>query len=398
MEVIPTLRKIIRKQLISPIQEFIKDSRAVGVTLLASTILSLILANSSVSGNYIQLIETAFHFPAWLHLPHSILHWINDGLMTFFFFLVGMEIKRELMIGELSSPKKASLPIAAALGGMVVPAFIYIALNAGTPQQSGWGIPMATDIAFSLGVASLLGARVPVTLKIFLMALAIIDDLGAILVIAVFYGGDISWNWLLAAAAVLGLIWLVHRFRYYRWWIIVFGGIILWYCIFNSGIHATIAGVLIAFLVPLEKLGDYEHNLHDPVNFIILPLFALANTAIVIPDNIGEALSTTLSWGVLAGLVLGKPLGITIFSWATIQSKLGEMPSGANWMQLIGMGALAGIGFTMSIFITMLAFEDIGQQNIAKLAILLGAIVSILLGLFLLYRGSMQIKKVRDIK
>ncbi len=393
MEVIPTLRNIIRKQLISPIQEFIKDSRAVGITLLACTILSLVLANSSVSANYIQLIETEFHFPSWLHLPHSILHWINDALMALFFFLVGMEIKRELLIGELSSVKKAALPIAAALGGMVVPAFIFIALNAGTSHQAGWGIPMATDIAFSLGVASLLGARVPVTLKIFLMALAIIDDLGAILVIAVFYGGDINWTWLLVAAAVLAVIWIIHRFRYYRWWIIALGGILLWYCIFNSGIHATIAGVLIAFLVPLEKLGDYEHNLHDPVNFIILPLFALANTAIILPDNMGAALGTTLSWGVLAGLVLGKPLGITIFSWATIQSKLGEMPGGTNWTQLIGMGALAGIGFTMSIFITMLAFSDLNQQNIAKLAILLGAIVSIILGLLLLYRGSTQIKK-----
>lgn len=388
MEVIPTLRRIIRKQLISPIQEFIKDSRAVGITLLACTAISLLLANSSMSDGYLQLIETALHFPSWLHLPHSILHWINDGLMTLFFFLVGMEIKRELVIGELSSFKKAALPVAAALGGMVVPAFIFVALNAGTPYHAGWGIPMATDIAFSLGVASLLGTRVPVTLKIFLMALAIIDDLGAILVIALFYGGEINVYWLLGGALVMLVLWILNKLQLHRWWILVLGGLLLWYFIFNSGIHATIAGVLLAFMVPLEKLGDYEHNLHDPVNFIILPLFALANTAIVIPENITDALTTTLSWGVLAGLVLGKPLGISIFSWVTIQSKMGELPSGTNWLQLVGIGALAGIGFTMSIFITMLAYSDQNQQNIAKIAVLLGAIVSIVLGLTLLYRGS----------
>ncbi|KYP14028.1 Na+/H+ antiporter NhaA [Flavihumibacter sp. CACIAM 22H1] len=388
MAKIPSIRQIIKKQLISPIQEFIKDSRAVGITLLVCTIVSLLLANSQWKDTYVHLMEREVHLFPFLHLPHSMLHWINDGLMTLFFFLVGMEIKRELLIGELSSIKKASLPIAAAIGGMLVPAAIYAALNSSTPYHSGWGIPMATDIAFSLGVASLLGNRVPVQLKIFLMALAIIDDLGAILVIAVFYGGDISWYYLLGAGVLLGILHLLNRLRGNKWWVTLGIGLLVWYCIFNSGIHATIAGVLIAFLVPLDRLSNYEHTLHDPVNFIILPLFALANTAIEVPGNFSEAITTSLSWGVLAGLVLGKPIGITLASWLTVATKLGERPTGTSWIQLIGMGALAGIGFTMSIFITMLAFTDPASQNIAKLAILIGAVISVLAGLLLLYMGS----------
>lgn len=383
-----SIKQIIKRQLLSPIQEFIKDSRAVGVTLLACTILSLLLANSSFNEGYVHLMEAEFHTGSYVLLPHSVLHWINDGLMTLFFFMVGMEIKRELMIGELSSLKKAALPIAAAIGGMLVPAVIYAIFNAGTPYEGGWGIPMATDIAFSLGVASLLGKRVPVSLKIFLMALAIIDDLGAILVIAIFYGGSIAWVYLLNAAVLLGLLHILNKLRKSNWWITLIIGVLVWYFVFNSGIHATIAGVLVAFLIPLDKLPKYVHALHDPVNFIVLPLFALANTAIIIPDNFGEAISTTLSWGVLAGLVLGKPLGITLASWITIVTGLGERPSRTNWTQLIGMGALAGIGFTMSIFITMLAFSEQEVQNIAKLAILIGAVISVLAGLILLYAAG----------
>jgi NhaA family Na+:H+ antiporter len=378
------LRRIIRKQLISPIQEFIKDSRAVGVTLLVCTVVSLVLANSGFSEKYLSIIEREVHPVTGLLLPHTILHWINDGLMALFFFLVGMEIKRELLLGELSSVKKASLPIAAALGGMIVPALIFLYFNGQTPYHSGWGIPMATDIAFSLGVASLLGSRVPVSLKIFLMALAIIDDLGAIAVIAVFYGGAINWMYLLAGAILVLVLYLFTKFGWQRWGVTLVGGILLWYCILNSGIHATIAGVLVAFLVPLGKLSHYEHSLHDFVNFIILPLFALANTAIVIPDNIAEALMTHLSWGIITGLVVGKPLGITLFSWLTIRSGLSEPPTGTSWVQLVGIGALAGIGFTMSIFITMLAFTDPSAQNISKISILLGAILSIIMGLVLL--------------
>nr|WP_214460467.1 Na+/H+ antiporter NhaA [Flavihumibacter fluvii] len=382
-----------RNTVISPIQEFIKDSRAVGITLLACTLVSLLLANSSWSADYLELVEKEIQFPVGLQLPHTLLHWINDGLMALFFFLVGMEIKRELLIGELSSIKKASLPIAAAIGGMLMPALIYSLFNYNTPYHSGWGIPMATDIAFSLGVASLLGSRVPVSLKIFLMALAIIDDLGAILVIAVFYGGAIQWVYLLAASGVVLLLLTLNKFKLHTWWVTILGGLLLWYCIFNSGIHATIAGVVIAFLVPLDRLNHYEHSLHDIVNFIILPLFALANTAIIIPGNLLESLTSSLSWGVLAGLVIGKPLGITLFSWATIKLGWGDQPAGTSIMQLLGIGALAGIGFTMSIFITMLAFTDAEHQDIAKLAILIGAVISIIAGLALLQFGTRQVHK-----
>ncbi|MBZ5856049.1 Na+/H+ antiporter NhaA [Flavihumibacter profundi] len=393
MAAIPRIRHILRNQFLSPIQEFIKDSRAVGIILLACTLLSIILTNTHWSEAYLQLVEREIHIgDGLLHLPHTLLHWINDGLMAFFFFLVGMEIKRELVIGELSSIKKASLPVAAALGGMIVPALIFTAFNKGTPFHSGWGIPMATDIAFSLGVASLLGSRIPVSLKIFLMALAIIDDLGAILVIALFYGGSVSWFYLLAGAIIVAILAALNKFNLNRWWVTMIGGLVLWYCIYNSGIHATIAGVVTAFLVPLDRLSNYEHKFHDPVNFIILPLFALANTAIIIPGNLLESLTSTLSWGVLAGLVIGKPLGITLFSWATIKMGWGEQPAGTTLFQLLGIGALAGIGFTMSIFITMLAFSDAEQQNISKLAILLGAVISIIAGLLLLQVSTRGVK------
>lgn len=384
MAAFPHIRRIIRNTVISPIQEFIKDSRAVGITLLACTIISLVLANTAWSEAYLALIDKEIHLIDALHLPHTFLHWINDGLMAVFFFQVGMEIKRELLIGELSSLKKASLPITAALGGMLVPALIYLLFNKGTAYQPGWGIPMATDIAFSLGVASLLGARVPVSLKIFLMALAIIDDLGAIVVIAVFYGGAIDWIYLLFASGIVLLILVLNKFKMHYWWVTLVCGMLLWYCVFNSGIHPTIAGVIVAFLVPLDRLSHYEHRLHDIVNFIILPLFALANTAIIIPGNFGEIVHSTLSWGVLAGLVIGKPLGISLFAWITIKMGWGDQPSGTNLKQIIGIGTLAGIGFTMSIFITMLAFQDAEHQNISKLAILIGAVISIVAGLLFL--------------
>lgn len=332
MAALPRLRRLIRNQLLNPIQEFIQDSRAVGITLLACTIVSILLANSPWSTHYLELVEKEIHLAdEWLHLPHSALHWINDGFMTLFFFLVGMEIKRELLMGELSSIKKASLPIAAAIGGMIVPALIYFSLNAKTPYHSGWGIPMATDIAFSLGVASLLGSRVPVTLKIFLMALAIIDDLGAILVIALFYGGEISGQYLAYAAIVVAAIALLNKFKLNNSWVTLLGGILLWYCIFNSGIHATIAGVIIAFLVPVDKLSAYEHKLHDVVNFIILPLFALANTAIVIPGNLAEALTTSLSWGYYLDWSLGNP-------WASFCSP----GASSNWAGAKGRKARTG--------------------------------------------------------
>lgn len=373
------LLKLVKK-IISPIQEFIQDSRAVGITLLACTFISLIVANTPYGNSYISLINTSFHYPAWLHLPHTALHGINDGLMFFFFFLVGMEIKRELVSGELSSFKQAILPCAAAVGGMLVPALLFTLINDSTVYNRGWGIPMATDIAFSLGVASLLGKRFPFALKIFLMALAIIDDLGAIIVIAIFYSSTLSTFYLLLSAGIIALLFLLQRFKIYHPLLIIVAGIGLWYCVFNSGIHATIAGVVLAIFIPVDCLPKYEHALHDPVNFIILPLFALANTAIIIPANVGSSINSPLSWGIIIGLVIGKPLGITGISWLLVRLKLAQKPVDASWPQFIGLGILAGIGFTMSIFITMLAFTNAAFQDVGKIAVLIASFIAIIAG------------------
>ncbi|MBV4355748.1 Na+/H+ antiporter NhaA [Pinibacter aurantiacus] len=379
------IKKILKEGIVQPISDFIEDSRAVGITLLACTIISMILSNTQFAQSYISFWEKPFHVPEYLHLPHHLLHWINDFLMAIFFFLVGMEIKQELMTGELSTFRKAILPIAAAFGGMLFPAVIFSIINKETPYINGWGIPMATDIAFSLGVASLLGSRVPVSLKVFLMALAIIDDLGAILVIALFYGGTIQWNYLLYGALVCGVLGLLFYFKKLNIFLSIMLGLLLWYCVFNSGIHATIAGVVMAMFIPVGKLEHYMHKIHVPVNFAILPLFALANTAIVIPGNFIANLNTTLSWGVMLGLFLGKPLGIIILSFIAVKLKLGEMPSGTSWGQMAGIGLLAGIGFTMSIFITMLAFDTQEFQDISKIAVLIGSLAAILCGFVVLY-------------
>lgn len=390
------LKKIIRSAIIYPIKEFIGDSRAVGITLLACTCISLLITNFSNGAIYSSFWNTSFHFPEWIHLPHTIIHWINDVLMVFFFFLVGMEIKRELILGELSSFRKAILPLAAALGGMLVPAGIYWLFNNGTEYAHGWGIPMATDIAFSLGVASLLGARVPASLKIFLMALAIIDDLGAIIVIALFYGEEVSWAYLAVALSICLLAWWLNYKRLINGWMLVLIGLLLWYCIFNSGIHATIAGVLLALFVPLNKLEVYEHMFHDAVSFLVLPVFALANTAIMIPGDLIASLTSSLSWGVMIGLMVGKPLGITLFCALVIALNWGERPSGSTWLQLLGIGILAGIGFTMSIFITMLAFNNPAWQDVAKIAVMLASLLSVAAGLIVLYLAGGR-KKSNDL-
>lgn len=304
------------KRLLSPIYEFLHDSRAVGIVLIICTAVSLILANSPWQQSYLAWWDTAVHIPIpALHLPHTLLHWINDGLMVPFFFLVGMEIKREVTIGELSSLRQSLLPIIAALGGMLCPAIIFALFNGNTPFANGWGIPMATDIAFSLGILSLLGDRVPLSLKIFLTALAIIDDLGAIVTIAIFYSAGIQTGYLIAAAGVMGVLILLNVFKVRRLWCYFIPGLILWYCIYNSGIHATIAGVLLASCMPLSKISRLIHWLHDPVNFVIMPVFALSNTAIVFPPDIWQAFTSSISYGILAGLVIGKPLGIFLFSF-----------------------------------------------------------------------------------
>lgn len=371
-------RKLFHKTFLSPFLEFIHDSRAIGIILLLCTFLSLLMANSGSSSAYLQFWNTSVTHNNYL--PHSMLHWINDGLMAIFFFLVGMEIKREMISGELASLKKSLLPVLAAAGGMIVPALIFIFFNTKTDYSHGWGIPMATDIAFSLGVASLLGKRVPLGLKVFLTALAIIDDLGAIITIAIFYSAALQWYYLLAAALLLIILLLLNKFKIkFGWWNYLLG-LALWFCIFNSGIHATIAGVLFAFTIPLNKLPSLEHKFHDAVNFLILPLFALANTAIIFPADISAAVSSSLSLGIIAGLLLGKPLGITFICFIAVKLNIAQLPSKTNWQKLLGAGILAGIGFTMSIFISMLAFDNAAWQDISKIAVLAASLLAMLIG------------------
>ena len=371
-----------KRKIIDPFLDFIHDSRAVGIILLMCTGVSLILANTSFAATYFSLINVDIPVTTVIpvHLPHTLLHWINDGLMAIFFFLAGMEIKREITKGELSSLSQAILPLVAAIGGMAVPALIYFFINKGTDYTNGWGIPMATDIAFSLGIAALLGSRIPLGLKIFLTALAIIDDLGAILAIAIFYSAAIHWIYLGIAAIIILVLYLLMRFKIFG----VFNfllGILLWYCFYNSGIHATLAGVIFAFFIPVNQLQKLEHKLHTPVNFLIIPIFALANTAIVLPENITATINTTFSWGIIAGLLIGKPLGIFAASFIAVQLKWGTLPSHTSWRHIIGAGLLAGIGFTMSIFIATLAFEDNATIDIAKISALAGSFLSIVFGI-----------------
>lgn len=371
-----------RKNIVYPFLDFIHDSRAVGIILLICTAVALILANTNVASFFFSVIniDISVLTNTTIHLPHTLLHWINDGLMAVFFFLVGMEIKREITRGELSSFSQAILPLVAAIGGMLGPALIFFFINKGTAYANGWGIPMATDIAFSLGIAALLGSRVPLGLKIFLTALAIIDDLGAILAIAIFYSETIHWVYLGIAAIIFLVLYLLMRYKIFGFFNFLLG-ILLWYCFYNSGIHATLAGVFFAFFIPIEKLTAIEHKLHTPVNFLIIPIFALANTAILLPDDILGALNTNLSWGIIAGLCIGKPLGIFAACYLTIQFKWGTLPANTSWRHIIGAGILAGIGFTMSIFIATLAFTNSATIDVAKISALAGSFLSIILGI-----------------
>ena len=366
----------LKRNFISPLLEFIHDSRATGVMILITTICSMLLSNSPVGSSYIGLLE--YRIGHSHYLPHSLTHWINDGLMALFFFQAGMEIKREMLIGELASFKKSILPAMGALGGMLVPAALFTMLNLHSVYANGWGIPMATDIAFSLGVASLLGKSVPLSLKIFLTALAIIDDLGAIVAIALFYTGTIQPFWLVTGLIiwVVLVIWNQRKLPFGIWNFIA--GLLLWFCLYNSGIHATIAGVLFAITIPLQRLTHLEHALHHYINFLILPLFVLANTAIVIPDNTIELLSSGLSIGIIIGLFFGKPIGIVSFCWIAVQFKLGELAKNLNWKHMMGLGLLAAIGFTMSIFIALLAFPDVFSQTTSKMAVMAASLLAML--------------------
>ena len=365
------------------LRRFMESEKSGGLTLIVCTIISLLLANSGIIGESYRAFWE-FELP---YVGHNIAHWINDGLMAIFFLLVGLELIQEIYEGELSNVKRALLPISGALGGMIVPAGIYMALNFGTDTQSGFGIPMATDIAFALGVLSLLGSRVPTSLKVFLTALAVIDDLGAIIVIAIFYTSDMSVTSLLIALGMFVLLLILNKkFNVTNIIPYIIGGIIMWYFMLHSGVHATIAGVLLAITIPFKKKdpkclsNKMQHALHYPVAFMILPLFALANTAMVIEGNWDQSIGEPFALGILLGLIIGKPLGITLFSFIFVKSKLCALPSGVKWKELLGAGMLGGIGFTMSIFITLLAFNDPHHINESKLMILLASTASAIIG------------------
>lgn len=367
-------------------KEFFESEKTGGIILLVVTILSLFLANSAWQNEYVGFWN--------IYLAgHTLTHWINDGLMTIFFLLIGLELEREIYKGELSDIKNAIFPISAALGGMILPATIFFVTNYGTNTQSGVGIPMATDIAFALGILSILGSRIPANLKVFLTAVAVIDDLGAIIIIAIFYSTSISIINLLLALGIFGILLLLNRLHINNLIFYIIGGVIMWYFMLNSGVHATITGVLLAFAVPFagghKQAPSYklEHFLHKPVAFFILPIFAIANTAITLNGDIQAILFQNInSIGIILGLVIGKPLGILLFSYISYIIGISKLPEGIKWKNILGVGFLAGIGFTMSIFITLLAFEDIQIINNSKIAIIFASTLSGILGyLFLRY-------------
>lgn len=358
------------KKDIQSFQRFYKLEAASGIVLLVAAMLALAWANSPYQDNYHSL----WHLDC---LGMSLHHWINDGLMTVFFFVVGLEIKREIVSGELSSRKKAMLPAAAALGGMIVPALIYSVINWGESSLKGWGIPMATDIAFAIGVLSLLGNRVPASLKVFLTALAIVDDLGAVLVIALFYTSQLHCIFLLSGLGLLALLLMANRMRVKSPLIYLAVGVLVWLTFLKSGVHATVAGVLVAMAVPAQVGTRLEHTLHPWVSFAIMPIFALANAGVAIGD---ASISSSVSLGIIAGLVLGKQAGITLFSWLAVRLNVALLPEGVRWQQLYGVAWFGGIGFTMSLFIASLAFGESAEMDLAKIGVLIASLTSGVVG------------------
>ena len=377
--------KLVPENIRKPLDRFIETESASGIVLAICTVAAMLFANSSFSAAY-------FHFFEIKLLGLTLHHWINDGLMTIFFFVVGMEIKREIVAGELSTLKKAALPIAAAVGGMIAPAFIYWLLNKGTAGAHGWAIPMATDIAFALAVLTLFGARVPLALKIFLLALAIVDDLGAVIVIAVFYTEEIRVVGLAGLAASMAIIILARTLRLTSYFLYVFIGILAWGATLYSGIHATIAGVLVGLVTPFviytdkkelnnySPLNDLIHKLHPWVGFVIMPVFALANAGISLQGvDYNSLLNNSIFSGVWIGLFVGKPLGIFAFSLIVVKLGLATMPRGLRWQHLAGVSILGGIGFTMALFISSLSL-DFGHMIFAKAAVLFGSLLAGVVG------------------
>ncbi|MHC4766670.1 MAG: Na+/H+ antiporter NhaA [Planctomycetota bacterium] len=423
----PTDRRAIDR-LLSPLVEFARIEAAGGILLLICTAVAVAWANSPWRGSYFDL----WHMPVAIEigtfrLSESLAHWVNDGLMAIFFFVVGLEIKRELLVGELASPRKAAIPVAAAVGGMAVPALIYALVNIGGDGMDGWAIPAATDIAFALGIMALLGKRVPLSLKVFLMAVAIVDDIGAVLVIALFYTSDISWAALGGAGVVMALLILANLLQVRKPIVYVALGLLLWLAFLQSGVHATLAGILLAFTIPsrfrirgadfvafsrraldeFERAGGnendlmtnqarqqwvhglemacehadtpllrLEHALVPWVAFVIMPVFALANAGVEISAGFGSALGSRISLGIILGLVLGKPAGIMLCTWLAVRLGLGALPEGVTWRQISATGWLAGIGFTMSLFIAYLGFGEGEQLVAAKYGILAGSLIA----------------------
>lgn len=425
-------------RLVRPFQEFAARETSGGLLLLLCTVVALVWANSPWSASYdaVWKTEVSIRF-ADFELSHDLRFWINDGLMAVFFFVVGLEIKRELLVGDLASPRQAALPIAGALGGVLVPALIYAMFNAGGPGSPGWGIPMATDIAFVIGVMALLGDRIPLGVKVFLTALAIVDDIVAVLVIALFYTSGISAGALGMAATILVVLLVANRLGVRHPLPYALLGLLLWIAILQSGVHATIAGVLLALTIPsrteleptqflhegravlshferaaehkwnvmnneqqqvaIEALEDacervqpplhrLEHGLHPWVTFLIMPVFALANAGVPLTGAVAEGLHHPVTLGVALGLLLGKPLGITLASWIAVRTKLAALPSGTGWTQIHGAGWLGGIGFTMSLFVAALAFGDDALLAKAKFGVLMGSLCAGGIGSVLLLR------------
>ncbi len=376
-------------------KNFVKSNNFGGILLFLCVILSLIVANSPLSNALQNILDTTLGYEnESIHLKYSVSLWINDGFMALFFLLVGLEIKREIVEGELSSPKKALLPILCAIGGAIVPAIIFLLFNNGTETVSGWAIPMATDIAFALAVISLLDKRIPISLKIFLAALAIVDDLIAILVIAFFYSSGIQLGYLGYAALAMLVLIAMNRFKVKNPYLYLIPGIFIWYFVHHSGIHATIAGVMVAMTLPTNDtavespLERLEHALIKPVNFFIIPLFAFANTNITWQPEMVHGLTAPLGLGIFFGLFFGKPIGILLTSWLCTRLGIASLPEGSTWMHIIGVGMLAGIGFTMSIFISILSFKEPLFVSEAKISVLLTSIIAGTIGYLVLKANS----------
>ena len=378
------------------LQDFLKEESAGGVVLMISALAALIVANSGLAGWYIDTLATPIHFTVGgTGIEKPALLWINDGLMALFFFLVGLEVKREVLTGQLSSWQQSSLPIFAALGGMIAPALVFVAINWNTPENlNGWAIPAATDIAFALGILALLGSRVPVALKALLLAVAVIDDIGAIMIIALFYTPGVQVNMLIAAAVVFAALFLIGRARVGSRLPYIILGVILWYLVLKSGVHATLAGVALALTIPLKSRGGedvlehMEHALHPWVAFMVVPIFAFANAGVGLLDLELSALLAPLPLGIAMGLLVGKQIGIVGFAWLATKTGIASLPAGISWMQMWGLSLIAGIGFTMSLFIGNLAFASPEQIAAVKLGVLSGSLIAAIAGVVILRTAS----------